>query len=183
MIDVGRICVKTAGREAGKFCIVVEVLEEGFVTVTGPLAVTHVKRRRCNIDHLEPTPEVIKIKKGASDDEIIGIYKHEGIFKKLGSEPPSEKELEAAREKERKRASEKKKPKPKPAEQPPEEKKPEHRAEKKEKHEKKPEHKEKAPKKKPEHKEKAPKKKPEKHASKKKPEKAPKKKAKKPKHK
>ncbi len=173
MIDVGRICVKTAGREAGKFCVVVDVLEDRFVMVSGPRAVTNVKRRKCNIDHLEPTPEVIKIKKNASDDEIIGAYKHEGIFKKLGKEPPSAKDIEHAKEAERKRAVAKKE-KPK-AEEKKEEKKPEKPPEPEKKPEKK-EHKEKKEKPKEKHKEhkkpeKKPKHKPEKAKKKAKPKK------------
>jgi len=170
MIDVGRICVKTAGREAGKFCVVVDVLKDRFVLVTGPLVVTHVKRRRCNIEHLEPTPDVIKIAKNASDVEIINVYKKQGIFEKLGTKPPSDKDMELAKEKERKRAvakkgkpkepeakphekekaekakpepkKEEKKEEPKPAK--PAEKKPADKKKKKEKPKKK-EHKEKKP--------------------------------------
>ena len=56
MIEVGRICMKTAGREAGKFCVVLDVLEDGLVLVTGPKAATTVKRRKCSIHHIEPDP-------------------------------------------------------------------------------------------------------------------------------
>ncbi|HDI12670.1 MAG TPA: 50S ribosomal protein L14e, partial [Hadesarchaea archaeon] len=45
VVDVGRVCVKIAGHEAGKRCVVVEVLDDTFVVVSGP----KVKRRRCNI--------------------------------------------------------------------------------------------------------------------------------------
>ena len=105
MFDVGRICMKVAGREAGKFCVIVDVLDSGFVIVTGPKAVTHIKRRKCNIEHLEPTPEVIKISKNASDEDVISAYKKQGIFEKLDKKPPSEKEVEAATDAERKRAT------------------------------------------------------------------------------
>jgi len=103
MFDVGRICVKTAGREAGKFCVIVDVLEKGFVMVTGPKAVTSVKRRKCNIDHLEPTPQVIKLGKNASDDDVISVYKKDGIFEKFQVKPPSEKDIAEAKDSERKR--------------------------------------------------------------------------------
>jgi len=58
MIEPGRVCVKIAGREAGQKCVVVEVLDENFVVVVGP----KVRRRRCNIDHLEPTLLKIELK-------------------------------------------------------------------------------------------------------------------------
>ena len=54
-IEVGRVCIKTAGREAGEKCAIVEIIDENFVEVIGEA----VKNRRCNIDHLEPTAETI----------------------------------------------------------------------------------------------------------------------------
>ena len=110
MIEAGRICMKTAGREAGKFCVALDSPKEGFVTVTGPKAVTSVKRRKCNIDHLEPTPEVIKLGKNASDDDVIAAYKKSNVFKKLEVKEPSAKDVTKAKEAERKRLTEAKKP-------------------------------------------------------------------------
>ena len=34
-IEVGRVCVKTAGREAGEKCAIVEIIDENFVEVVG----------------------------------------------------------------------------------------------------------------------------------------------------
>ncbi|MEM0084439.1 MAG: 50S ribosomal protein L14e [Candidatus Methanomethylicia archaeon] len=70
-IEVGRICVKTRGREAGKKCVIVDIMDDKFVLVTGPKSLNGVKRRRSNIKHLEPTEIKIEIKAGASDEEII----------------------------------------------------------------------------------------------------------------
>lgn len=70
-IEVGRICVKTRGREAGKKCVIVDIMDDKFVLVTGPKSLNGVKRRRSNIKHLEPTEMKIEIKPGASDEEII----------------------------------------------------------------------------------------------------------------
>ncbi|WP_457614590.1 50S ribosomal protein L14e [Methanopyrus sp.] len=79
-IEVGRICVKTAGREAGRYCIVVDIVDENFVIITGPKDVTGVKRRRCNIKHLEPTPEKVDIERGASDEEVKEALKEAGLL-------------------------------------------------------------------------------------------------------
>ena len=68
--EVGRVCVKLSGRETGKKCVIVDVVDKNFVLVTGPKKVTGVRRRRTNVDHLEPTPEVVELKKGAADDEV-----------------------------------------------------------------------------------------------------------------
>ncbi|MDD3985860.1 MAG: 50S ribosomal protein L14e [Methanobacterium sp.] len=60
-IEVGRICVKIAGREAGEKCVIVEVIDDKFVEVVG----TAMKNRKCNIKHLEPVDQTMEIK---SDD-------------------------------------------------------------------------------------------------------------------
>ena len=60
-IEVGRICVKIAGREAGRICIIVDIIDKNFVLVTGPQKVSGVKRRRINVNHVEPTQEKIDI--------------------------------------------------------------------------------------------------------------------------
>jgi large subunit ribosomal protein L14e len=69
-IEVGRICVKIAGREAGSKCIIVDVIDKNFVLITGPQKITKVKRRRVNVNHVEPTEKKIDIKRGESDEEI-----------------------------------------------------------------------------------------------------------------
>lgn len=69
-IEIGRICVKTAGREAGRKCVIVDILDKNFVLITGPKSVNKVKRRRANIKQLEPTNEKIEIKKGADDKTV-----------------------------------------------------------------------------------------------------------------
>jgi large subunit ribosomal protein L14e len=69
-IEVGRICVKLSGRETGKKCVVVDVVDKNFALITGPKGVSGVRRRRTNVDHLEPTPEMVELKKGAADDEV-----------------------------------------------------------------------------------------------------------------
>jgi len=68
--DLGRICVKLSGREAGKKCVIVDVIDKNFALVTGPPKLTEVKRRRVNIQHIEATPERVEIKKGATDEEV-----------------------------------------------------------------------------------------------------------------
>ena len=67
MMEVGRVCVKTAGRESGSIVVVVKKLEDGFVMIDG-----NVKRRKCNIAHLEPTEKILKIK---DDETTLNVYK------------------------------------------------------------------------------------------------------------
>ncbi|MFX1490759.1 MAG: 50S ribosomal protein L14e [Promethearchaeota archaeon] len=70
LVEVGRICIKTHGRESGKKCVVVERIDKNFVLITGPPEITGVRRRRSNVDHITPTKKTIKIKASADDNEI-----------------------------------------------------------------------------------------------------------------
>ncbi|MEN4016945.1 MAG: 50S ribosomal protein L14e [Methanobacterium sp.] len=56
-IEVGRVCVKISGREAGEKCAIVEVIDDNFVEVVG----TNIKNRRCNIKHLEPLNKTVEV--------------------------------------------------------------------------------------------------------------------------
>ena len=83
-IEVGRICVKTYGREAGKKCVIVDVIDKNFVLVTGPTSVNKVKRRKANVNHIEPTQEKIEIKRSAADEEIVNALKSAGKLEDMG---------------------------------------------------------------------------------------------------
>jgi len=72
-IEVGRICVKQVGRENGKKCVVIDVMDKSFVLVTGPKKITGIKRRRVNINHVMPLEDKIEVKRGASDDEVAQV--------------------------------------------------------------------------------------------------------------
>ncbi|TXT67301.1 MAG: 50S ribosomal protein L14e [Promethearchaeota archaeon] len=69
--DIGRVCVKTMGREAARYCIIVDVIDKNYLLVDG----TKVKRRRCNYKHLEPIDKMIDIEKGASHEDVIAAIK------------------------------------------------------------------------------------------------------------
>jgi len=77
-IEIGRICVKIRGREAGKRCVVLDIIDKNFVLVTGPKNVTGVRRRRANINHLKPIEDIIKIRRGASDEEVYKALTESG---------------------------------------------------------------------------------------------------------
>jgi len=82
-IEVGRICVKLTGREAGRKCVIVDIIDKSFVLITGPKNVTDVKRRRVNINHIEPLQEKITIKRGASDEEVTEALKEAGKLEEM----------------------------------------------------------------------------------------------------
>jgi len=82
-IEVGRICVKLVGREAGRKCVIVDIVDKSFVLVTGPKTVTGVKRRRVNINHIEPVQDRIEVKRGASDEDVIEVLKASGKLEEM----------------------------------------------------------------------------------------------------
>jgi large subunit ribosomal protein L14e len=102
MMETGRICVKTAGRDSGKKCVIVDVLDDRNVMIDG-----ETRRRKCNMRHLEPTQDTIKIAKGASHSDVAAE------FKNLGIELKETKPRKAKPRPKQTRAAERKKMKPK----------------------------------------------------------------------
>jgi len=98
-LEVGRVCVKIAGREAGKYCVVVRKENNAFVIVTGPKILTGVKRRRSNIAHLEPTQYIIEIPENASDEVVLDGFEKAMLITKLGLKKPSAATMKAEKAK------------------------------------------------------------------------------------
>ena len=84
-IEVGRVCVKVAGRESGRKCVIVDVMDKSFVMVTGPKKVTGVKRRRVNINHVAPLEDAIQVKRGASDEEVTQRLEAAGKLEEMSA--------------------------------------------------------------------------------------------------
>jgi len=84
-IQIGRIIVKTNGREAGKKAVIVDLINQNYVLVTGPKELTSVRRRKCNIMHLEPTDKLVSVKRDASDSDVSAAIDKAG-FKKFMEE-------------------------------------------------------------------------------------------------
>jgi large subunit ribosomal protein L14e len=74
-VEIGRICEKIIGREAGKKCVIINLIDKNYVLITGPKQLTGVRRRRTNINHLKLLEEKISINQDASDEEIMEIMK------------------------------------------------------------------------------------------------------------
>jgi len=83
MIEVGRLCVKIAGRDAGKKAIIVDILDNNFVLLDG-----ETRRRKCNVLHLEPLDQVLKIAKKASHDEVAKALKEINIEARITKPKP-----------------------------------------------------------------------------------------------
>lgn len=85
-MEVGRMCIKLAGRDARKRCVVVDVLDERHVLIDG-----ETRRRKCNLSHLMPLSETIKIEKNADHKTVVSEFKKQGIEIKE-SKPKDKKE-------------------------------------------------------------------------------------------
>lgn len=70
MFDIGRVCVKIAGRDSRKKACVVEILENNYVLIDG-----ETRRRKCNTMHLEPLDTVLEIKEKATTEEVLKAFK------------------------------------------------------------------------------------------------------------
>lgn len=103
-LEIGRVCIKVAGRETGKYCVVLKKITDektkskSFVLVTGPKLLTGVKRRQCNVEHLEPTQYTLEIKEDASEEEVLAAFEKAGLITKFGLKRPSAAEVKGEKE-------------------------------------------------------------------------------------
>ncbi len=74
MFEIGRVCVKLAGRDAGMRCVIIDVLDHNTVLVDG-----ETRRRKCNVKHLEPLNQSVELNKNAPQAEVIRVLKELGI--------------------------------------------------------------------------------------------------------
>jgi len=77
--DIGRLCVKTLGREAGHYCVIVDIIDKNYLLIDG----LKVRRRRVNFNHIEPIADTIEIKKGANHEEVEAAIKKAKLEKKM----------------------------------------------------------------------------------------------------
>jgi large subunit ribosomal protein L14e len=103
MIEIGRLCVKIAGRDAGKKCLIVDIVDENHVLIDG-----ETRRRKCNVNHLELLEQVVKIKKGASHEEIIAEFKRLGLEARVTKKKAKTERPKKVRKKKEKPVEEKK---------------------------------------------------------------------------
>lgn len=107
------MAVKIAGRDAGKKCVVVEELGNNLVLVDG-----ETRRRKCNVKHLEPMPELLDLKKGASSDDVKAAFEKLGLTtrstksKQPAERPKKQKAVKTPKKEEQKSEAQKKESKP-----------------------------------------------------------------------
>ena len=74
VLDVGRVCMKIAGRDSNKIAVVIKKLDDNHVLIEG-----NVRRKKCNVKHLEPLNKILKIKEEETGDKIRELLEKEGF--------------------------------------------------------------------------------------------------------
>ena len=74
LYNVGRICMKIAGRDAGMQCVVLSSLKNSTVLVDG-----ETRRRKVNVKHLEPLDKTLDLTEDASHSEVAKAFEKIGI--------------------------------------------------------------------------------------------------------
>jgi len=93
VLEPGRIVLKIAGREAGKYAVILDNIDDNFVLITGPKSITGVKRRKCNIDHIEPTENKFSIEPKVDDASIENLWRSSGLIEKFEIKIPVKREF------------------------------------------------------------------------------------------
>ncbi len=71
-LEDGMVCIKTHGKEAGRKAVIIDFDKKtGIATIIGP----HVKKRKCNTNHLLPTGQKVKVKKTSTQKELAELLK------------------------------------------------------------------------------------------------------------
>ena len=135
LFQVGRLAVKIAGRDAGRKCVIVELIDQNFAVIDGD-----VRRKKVNLRHLEPLTQTVDLKDKASHDEVKKAFEKLELpvwekksktpaprvkkTKKVKAKPATEKKVKKETKKEEKTVKKKEVPKTeeKPVEKPVEEK-------------------------------------------------------------
>jgi len=70
LIDVGRVCIKKFGRDAGSRAVITKVIDKNFVNI---ITAERPKERKCNVKHLEFLSEKIDPNDKAQLQRVLGI--------------------------------------------------------------------------------------------------------------
>jgi large subunit ribosomal protein L14e len=100
MIEIGRLCVKIAGRDAGKIGIIIDIIDDNYVLIDG-----ETRRRKCNINHIELIDKMLEIKKNASEDDIITAFKEINIELKKSKDNSNKEKKERPKKQKKKKKS------------------------------------------------------------------------------
>lgn len=70
MITIGRVCIKLAGRDSGKHCVILSEAKNNKVLIDG-----ETRRKEVNLLHLEPLETTLDLKANASHADVQTAFK------------------------------------------------------------------------------------------------------------
>jgi ribosomal protein L14E/L6E/L27E len=59
LVEIGRVCIKKYGRDAGSKAVITKVLDKNFVNIITSI---RSRERKCNLKHLEFLNEIVDVK-------------------------------------------------------------------------------------------------------------------------
>jgi len=80
-VEIGRVCMVNYGPDAGKLCVIVNVLDPNRALVDGPL--TGVARQKMTFKRLTLTDMVVSIQHGARQASIVKALKEGDVLNKF----------------------------------------------------------------------------------------------------
>ena len=83
LLEVGRVCIKKYGRDAGSRAVVVKLIDSSFV---GIITSERQKERKCNVRHLEFLNEKIDVNDKALVNKTLGVVPKEQHAEKKGKD-------------------------------------------------------------------------------------------------
>lgn len=104
MFEIGRVCLKIAGRDANNYCVIIKKIDSSFVMVDG-----QTRRKKVNVKHLEPTNLTLEIKEDADHGAIVEAFsKIEIKIASKKSKKPTQRLKKIKKQKEKKEVKPKK---------------------------------------------------------------------------
>merc|ERR1711879_922025 len=81
-VEIGRVAVINYGPDAGKLCVIIDVLDQNRAFIDGPSSITGVQRQAIPFKRLALTDLKIKIQKSPRLKSLVKAYTEAGIQEK-----------------------------------------------------------------------------------------------------
>jgi len=82
-VERGRVAVINYGEQAGKLCVIVDVVDQNRVLIDGPKTITGIPRQQYNLKRLALTKFKINIPKGARLKTLVREFRSSNIMQRF----------------------------------------------------------------------------------------------------
>ena len=83
-VEIGRVVCVNYGPDAGKTCVIVDIVNQSFALVDGA-NVTGVKRAQLNFKHMAITPIKLNIGRGLTSKKLEQVWKDAKVCEQFGA--------------------------------------------------------------------------------------------------